>query len=461
MKFSDSGIDQRLLRAIEHLGFEQMTEIQAEAIPTAVAGRDLMATSQTGTGKTIAFALPMLHRLMHLRRPASQDPRGLILAPTRELALQVFESVRYLSMNTMFKPALIVGRESMQAQEKILSRRPDILVATPGRLLDHCRAGTVKLDHVQVLVLDEADRMLDLGFSEDVLKIAGMPNKAPCQKMLFSATLDDKAIEEIADKILDVPERIEISKPKQEHAHIEQRLYFSDHLDQKNEQLKRIVEQEEFRQMIVFTATKSDTIRLTEMLNQGYGERELPAAALHGDMLQNQRKRTIDQFRRGHYKILVATDVAARGLDISTVSHVVNFDLPVNPEDYIHRIGRSGRSGDAGLALSLVGPKDWNALQRIEAFLERKMTYSELPGLVAKFKGFKKGQQKRFQGKKKFGQQAKLAAQGDRPVRRKPRKVSQEARRKHLKDNISSAVDAGHLPMKRMPRVDNPDTPEE
>ena len=377
MSFSDLALHPLVLNALVEGGYDQPTPVQADAIPPALDGRDVLATAQTGTGKTAAFLLPSLTRLAANPPAPRRDaatPRVLVLAPTRELARQVLQSARkygkYLRLNTVE----LVGGLPYREQLRMLSRPVDIIVATPGRLLDHLERQRLNLSEVEVLILDEADRMLDMGFLDDVEKIA-----AACardrQTLLFTATLD-RRMAKLAEGLLQNPVRVEVAHTASA-VKIEQRLHHADDLEHKRQLLNHFVNLPEVEKAIVFTATKRDADTLARDLWQaGHA-----AGALHGDMNQGQRNRTIEQLRTGRIRLLVATDVAARGIDIKDVTHVINFDLPRQPEDYVHRIGRTGRAGAEGVAISFAGKVDREALFRIERYTKSAMEVHVVPGL--------------------------------------------------------------------------------
>ena len=360
MSFEHLMLDGALLRAIENCGFSAPTDIQNQAIPLALAGKDLMASAQTGTGKTAAFVLPALQRLLLNPAKPGHGPRVLILTPTRELATQVSEAIRDLGKQTRLRAGSIVGGTPYPPQIKMLREPLDLLVATPGRLIDHFSQGRLDFSRLEMLVLDEADRMLDMGFIDDVERIAAALPKDR-QTLLFSATLEGE-VRNIAKRLLNEPERLQINGVKTNHAAITQHIHQADDLGHKHALLDHHLRQEAVSQAVVFTATKRAADELSSRLRES-GHR---SAALHGDMNQGARRRTVDQMRRGQCRVLVATDVAARGIDIKGISHVFNFDLPMSAEDYIHRIGRTGRGGASGIAVSLVGPQDWGKLAQIE-----------------------------------------------------------------------------------------------
>jgi superfamily II DNA/RNA helicase len=379
LSFKYLNINQKLIRAIEACKFTKPTEIQSKAIPIILEGHDLMASAQTGTGKTAAFVLPALEQI--LAGPSatrSHGPRVLVLTPTRELAMQVNENIVQLSRFCKITSGLVVGGMPYPPQLRLLKKPLDILVATPGRLLDHMEKGCVDFSRLEILVLDEADRMLDMGFIDAVRAIADeTPDNR--QTLLFSATLEGKVLQ-IARDLLNKPIKIQLAANKNPHESITQHIHQADDISHKHSLLTRFIKEEKFEQAVVFTATKKSADKLAKTLSgQGHA-----SAALHGDMGQGARKRTVERMRRGKVKLLVATDVAARGLDIRSISHVINFDLPMVAEDYIHRIGRTGRGGDTGTAISLVGPEDWHKLDSIERLIGRKLARKTVPGLEPK-----------------------------------------------------------------------------
>ncbi|MFI3246389.1 MAG: DEAD/DEAH box helicase [Ferrimonas sp.] len=384
MHFSELALDKRLLATIEHLGFSQATEIQQKAIPAAVAGKDLLASSRTGSGKTLAYLLPALQRIIKNKPLSKKDPRVLVLAPTRELAKQVYGQLRLLLSNTPYKSELILGGEDFNQQSKALARDPHFVVATPGRLADHLAHGHLYLHGLELLILDEADRMLDLGFAEQLQAIHKAADHRKRQTLLFSATLDHAQVSQFATEMLDAPLRIRIDDEAQVHADIHHRFLFSDHLDHKQAQLQALLQRQNFTQVIVFTATRTDTDRLAALIaDWGYS-----TLALSGELNQSQRNAIMQDFAAAKAQILITTDVASRGLDIARVSHVINFDLPKHSEEYVHRVGRTGRAGAKGDALSLVGPKDWVNFKALESFLNQTLAFEAIPELEATFKGF-------------------------------------------------------------------------
>lgn len=377
MSFSTLGLDDRLLQALDHEGYTQATPVQAQAIPLALAGQDLIVTAQTGSGKTAAFLLPTLQRLL-AQGKAKKDAgvQALVLTPTRELALQVAQACeRYCQAVKGLRLATVVGGMSYGAQIKALSQRVDVLIATPGRLLDHLQAKRVKLAQLQVLILDEADRMLDMGFIHDIEAIV-QQTPSSRQTLMFSATFEGQ-VAQLAQDMLQTPERICIADQKRRHEHIKQCLLYADHHGHKFRLLDYLLRDANVTQAIVFTATKRGADDLADRLfEQGFAAR-----ALHGDMHQRQRNRTLDMLKQGKIQVLVATDVAARGIDVEGISHAINFDLPMQAEDYVHRIGRTGRAGRHGLAFTLATHSERFKVRRIEKFIGQSIPTDVIPGL--------------------------------------------------------------------------------
>jgi superfamily II DNA/RNA helicase len=409
--FKTLGLSEPLQRAVEASGYTTPTPVQAEAIPEVIAGHDLMVCAQTGTGKTAAFMLPSLNRLGDdaQAKPSRGAPRMLVLTPTRELAQQVTDAAAtYGKFMRHIRIAAVVGGVSYIPQNRALSQPLDILVATPGRLIDHMERGRVDLTRVELLILDEADRMLDMGFLEDVERIAkATPQKR--QTLLFSATLDGD-IARLGKRLLREPKLISMAGAKERHANIEQRLHFVDDRAHKDRLLDHLLRDTELNQAIIFTSTKRDADQLAGSLNA----RGHSAAALHGDMNQVHRTRTLSGMKRGSIRVLVATDVAARGLDVAGVSHVINYDLPRAPENYVHRIGRTGRAGAKGLALSFANRAERGLLARIEGFTGQRIAAHVVPGLEPTARP--EPQRRRFDERSKGRPTSRPAGRGgDRP----------------------------------------------
>ncbi|MBU6504699.1 MAG: DEAD/DEAH box helicase [Betaproteobacteria bacterium] len=378
MRFDQLGLDARLIAAVTESGYTHPTPVQAQAIPAVLAGTDLLVSSRTGSGKTAAFMLPALHRLAN-NQASGRGPRVLVLSPTRELATQITDAARkYSGQLKQVRTVSILGGMPYPVQNRMLSKPYEILVATPGRLIDQMSSGRVDLSRVEMLVLDEADRMLDMGFIEDVERITAA-TPAGRQTLLFSATMDKEIIRLSRDLLRD-PTRIEATSQKASHENIDQRLHYVDNLAHKNRLLAHLLTDIELNQAIVFTATKRDADALaSDLTGQGHA-----AAALHGDMHQGARNRTLEGLRRGRFRVLVATDVAARGIDVPGISHVINYDLPKMAEDYVHRIGRTGRAGNKGIAISLASGRDLVQLQRIERFTGKSITVHTIEGFEPK-----------------------------------------------------------------------------
>jgi ATP-dependent RNA helicase RhlE len=372
--FSGLGLDEVILRAIAEEGYTQPTPIQAQAIPEVLAGHDLMAAAQTGTGKTAGFTLPILQRLISKPQTTLKPgtPRVLILTPTRELAAQVEASVKTYGKHTDVKTLVMFGGVNINPQITALRRRVDVLVATPGRLLDHVGQKTVDLSAVEIFVLDEADRMLDMGFIRDIRKILALVPKRR-QNLLFSATFSEE-IRVLARGVLNNPTEVSVSPRNTTAERVEQTVHLVPQ-SHKRDVLSHIIRESGWHQVLVFTRTKHGANRLAEKLVKD----GLQAAAIHGNKSQAARTRALDGFKTGKVTVLVATDIAARGLDIDQLPQVVNFELPNMPEDYVHRIGRTGRAGAAGQALSLVDQEEIKYLKAIERLTKQSIPQSPAP----------------------------------------------------------------------------------
>jgi superfamily II DNA/RNA helicase len=404
MTFDTLGLNPSIIKALTEAGYTVPTPVQEKAIPAAISGQDLLVSSQTGSGKTAAFMLPSLHKLADLPQAPQQQavrtpnqerqatrargerprftpaqPKMLVLTPTRELALQVTTATdKYGSYMRRVRVVSILGGMPYPKQMQLLAKNPEILVATPGRLIDHMESGKIDFSELQILVLDEADRMLDMGFIDDIEKIVAA-TPATRQTMLFSATLDG-VVGNMAKRITNNPLTIQITSSGARHENIMQRVHFVDDLSHKNRLLDHLLRDTTLDQAVIFTATKRDADTIADRLNiAGFA-----AAALHGDMHQGARNRTLNGMRRGQVRVLVATDVAARGIDVPGITHVFNYDLPKFAEDYVHRIGRTGRAGRKGTAISLVNHAEGMNVKRIERFTKQSIPVDVVEGFEPK-----------------------------------------------------------------------------
>jgi len=405
--FSDLKLCPELLSGLEKLGYTQPTPIQAKAIPLVLKGEDLLAEAQTGTGKTASFALPIIEKLSKTPpQPDCRQVRALVLAPTRELAIQVADNTleygRALGMRVMS----IYGGVRLDNQVRKLKRGADIIVATPGRLLDLLQQKVINLDHLEFLVLDEADRMLDLGFIDPIQKIMDYAAE-PRQTLLFTATADE-SIEVLADFYLNNPQKIKVSPRNSTAKQVKQIAYAVDNSD-KSEILSYLIQEEKWGQTLVFVRTKKRVDELVQYLNK----EDIYAAAIHGDKTQRERERMFKEFLSGELHILVATDVAARGLDIEALPYVVNYDLPNVPEAYVHRIGRTGRAGESGEAISLVAPAERDFLKRIEQLIKQKIRLRPVPRI-------------------ENGKRIEIDDFADRPMKKRPAKGKKQVKREQV-----------------------------
>ena len=396
IKFADLNLDKNILSALQAAGYDSPTPIQAQSIPAALTDKDIMASAQTGSGKTAAFLLPSLQKIVKRSEKPGKGPRVLVLTPTRELAAQVEKNAQIYAKNMKWvRSVTLVGGSSFGQQIKAMSKPIDIIVATPGRLMDHMRSGRVDFDRLEVLILDEADRMLDMGFIDDIETIvAATPEDR--QTLLFSATWDG-AVGKLARKLTKNPEVIEIER-EDKQGKIDEQLLYCDDKNHKNRLLDHILRDANIDQCVIFTSTKA----MTEVLADELYEKGFAANCLHGDMPQGWRNRTLMDLRKGRCKILVATDVAARGIDVPTITHVINYDLPKQAEDYVHRIGRTGRAGRSGLAISFAEVNEYMAVHKIERYIGRKLPEITIEGLEPTRKRNKNAERKP-RGKGGFG----------------------------------------------------------
>ncbi len=420
--WADLGLEKQLLDAIETMGLEHPLPVQLETIPAILKGGDWQITAHTGSGKTLAYLLPAIHRLLTSDAPENPyrqpRPRLLILSPTRELASQIHDVSQSLIRNSGVPSCLITGGEDFGQQKRQLKRNPQIVVATPGRLREHLQKESVDLAWLEILVLDEADRMLDMGFRDDVQAIATecSPQR---QSILLSATLYHKGLGGMRGAVLRDPGNIVINTVREKQESIEHRIILADDPAHKTNLLQRLLDQREYTKALVFTNTRRHAEALAAEL-QGSGIR---SALLHGEIPHDERKRVLSLFKDGTVQVLVATDVAARGLDIANIDLVINYDLPHSGDDYAHRSGRTGRAGEAGLTISLVGPREWNLMLSIQRYLKLTFGRDVIEGLEARFSGPKKQKKsgKAVGRKKKKKHGKKKSAAGELPVKVKKR----------------------------------------
>jgi superfamily II DNA/RNA helicase len=409
MQFSDLGLSPDILRAIADSGYTTPTPIQAQAVPVVLTGRDVLGCAQTGTGKTASFTLPMLEMLTRGRARARM-PRSLILEPTRELAAQVAENFDRYGKYHKLSQALLIGGESFTDQEKALDRGVDVLIATPGRLIDLFERGKILMTDVKILVIDEADRMLDMGFIPDVERIVSLLPKIR-QTLFFSATMPPE-IRRLADAFLSNPKEITVAPPASPAATVIQGMAVVDDM-QKREALRRLIRAEQVKNAIIFCNRKRDVDILYKSLHRhGFN-----AAAIHGDMAQSKRTETLERFRQGEITLLVASDVAARGLDVAGMSHVFNFDVPIHAEDYVHRIGRTGRAGREGHAFTLATPYDGKFVEAIVKLIGKDIPRIEIEGMEQL--PFEEGR-RRGRDRDRGGRDGKARGRGERGRSHKP-----------------------------------------
>lgn len=421
--FAEYGLHERLLKALSALSFKEPTQVQAAAIPAALEGGDLRVTAKTGSGKTAAFVLPLLHRLLQENKPQA-GARALILLPTRELALQTLKEVERFAQFTFLKAGLITGGEGFKEQAAALRKNPEIVIGTPGRVLNHLDTGSLMLGDVEVLVLDEADRMLDMGLSDDVLKIA---ERCPRERqtLLFSATAGDRTLGQVAGVILREPRILQLNRRDELNDNLRQHIITADDVPHKERLLQWLLAHESFAQAIVFTNTRVQADRLAGVLRSS----QVRSYVLHGEKTQEERKQAVERLRQGNINVLIATDVAARGLDIEGVDLVINFDMPRSGDEYVHRIGRAGRAGQSGLAVSLICHNDWNLMSSIERYLKQSFERRQVRELLGSYQGPKKlkasgkaaGSKKKKQAKK-TGVGSKASGSSKSPARKGEKK---------------------------------------
>ncbi len=449
-KFTEFDLNERLLKAIEKLGLETCMPIQASILPVALEGADILANAETGSGKTIAYLLPVLQKIIQQPAPDTAT-RCLILAPTRELALQIEMECKALSSFTKINSLTLIGGLSFKEQKALIRKNPEILIATPGRILEHLNKASVDLRDLEFLILDEADRMLDMGFREDVFLICEAC-KSEKQTFFLSATLHHAGIEKVATKFLNKAVYVEDGKYRHEEQNIKQRLVLADTVEHKNQLITKLLQSEHYKKVLIFTNTRTQAMKLNAFLDY----KKFGVDYLHGELSQEERQVVMQRFRKGQTTILVATDLAARGLDIADLDLVINFDMARSGDDYLHRIGRTGRAGKSGTAISLINANDWNLSQSIARYLNIEFELFVVKGLEAKFKGKieKRSKNKTLKGGKKSASTIKPPDKSKGKVKAKQRhrnKKNVGKRRKTLPQKPLQIDDDGLLALKKKP----------
>lgn len=443
--FDDLQLDRHLRLGIDALALPTATEVQQLTVPPALAGKDLLVSAETGSGKTLAYLIPLSQRILGANTARESGTLALILVPTRELARQVLKQCRELLALSPVKAQAITGGADFKYQKAQLRKDPEIVVATPGRLLEHCQKRSAELRNLQTLVLDEADRMLDMGFRDDVLKIAGFC-PADKQVLLLSATLSHRGVGAIATTLLRAPQTIAVGQVRQAHSSIDHQLILADSQEHKDKLLAALLQQGGFERALVFANKRNTASRLANLLKY----EKLRCACLHGEMSTEERKQVMHQFHEGKVTVLCASDVAARGIDVSGIDLVVNYDIPYSGDNYLHRTGRTGRAGARGLAVSLASAAEWNLMVSIERYLALRFERRTLDGLKAKYNGPKKlkSSGKAAGGKKKA---KKNPDEKSKTRARNQKKVGK--RRTGVSDKPAVAND-GFAPLKKKPRPD-------
>jgi superfamily II DNA/RNA helicase len=433
--FADFLLHERLLKSVQMQKYTSPTDVQRESIPAILSNKDLLVSAPTGTGKTAAYLLQLLQQLITRKGPA-QGTRVLILAPTRELAQQIVKECQQLARFTRIGVGLITGGTEFKAQNAMLRKDPDVVVATPGRLIEHLDRGTPDFKSVEAVVLDEADRMLDMGFQEDVMRIVkSCPED--CQKLMFSATLKNKDVNYVANLILNEPQTIAFEEESKIPDLITQQLILADNDQHKELQLLWLLENETYNKALIFTKTRLGANRVRGIVRG----KKLKINALHSEITQDERNETMRMFRRGEIKLVVATDVAARGLDIADVDLVINFDFAGSGDEYVHRIGRTGRAGNEGSAISFVTAADWNLMASIERYLSIKLKRRTIKSLAGHYKGPKK---LKASGKAASGNKKKKIKAASKP------KSSSASKKQRGPTNKKPLID-GFAPVKKKP----------
>lgn len=382
--FADLGLNERIIKGLNQLEYQAPTPVQVQSIPQVLKQHDLLVNAETGSGKTAAFVLPAVQRFMENPSPKT-GTRCLVLAPTRELAKQIYQHCHQLAAFTYIKAGVLTGGENFKKQITTIRKNPEFIIATPGRLLEHLEANNIDFRDLEMLVLDEADRMLDMGFAEEVLEIAEQCRKDR-QTLLFSATLDKRGLKEVADKVLNNPQTLTINRARESNQSIEQGIIYADHFGHKDKLTAALLKQEGFDKALVFTNTKDRADKLRGFLQYN----KIRVASLHGDMDQKHRNRVMEQLSKGSIDVVVATDVASRGLDIPGIDLVINYDMARNSDDYIHRIGRTGRAGKTGQAISLIAHFEWDQISNVQRYQKIRIPVLKIDGLEGSYSGPKK-----------------------------------------------------------------------
>ncbi|HTW52866.1 MAG TPA: DEAD/DEAH box helicase [Stellaceae bacterium] len=444
MDFSELGLSPDLLRAVSAAGYTTPTPIQQQSIPHVTAGRDVLGCAQTGTGKTASFALPMIDKLT-AGRARARMPRSLVLEPTRELATQVEASFELYGKHHKLTTALLIGGESFADQERKLDRGVDVLIATPGRMLDLFERGKILLSDVRILVIDEADRMLDMGFIPDVERIVGLLSKNR-QTLFFSATMPPE-IRKLADAFLNSPIEVSVAPPASPAETVTQSLTVVAPED-KREALRRLIRSEDVKNALIFCNRKKDV----DILYKSLTKHGFDAAALHGDMSQPKRTETLERFKKDEIRLLVCSDVAARGLDIQGLSHVFNFDVPYHAEDYVHRIGRTGRAGREGRSFTIAAPEDGKNVAAIQKLIKRDIPATIVPGIPTEELDFEGERSYRGRGRQSASARSRSARGDERPAQRRK---STDRAAKPIRQDESHTTETRH----ERPASDNTVTP--
>lgn len=443
--FTDIILHERLQKALDAQGIKEATQVQAQAIPLAIQGKDLLVSAETGSGKTFAFLLPMLQRFLEQPAP-NRGTRALILVPTRELAEQVTQSCIKLAAFTHIKTLTICGGSGFKEQAAKLRKNPEIVVGTPGRIKEHLELNSLVLSDIEFLILDEADRMLDMGFREDVTTITSSC-ATDRQTMLFSATLKTRDIEDLIEQVLKSPERLILSTAQDQISTILQQIVLADDIKHKERLISAILNEEKPERAVVFTNTRAASVHLGNVLK--YHKHR--TASLHGEMDQVERRKTMRFFRDGHVQVLVATDVAARGLDIDGVDLVINFEMPRSGDEYVHRIGRTGRAGKSGTAITLIAPSEWNLMRSVERYLKLSFTQRAIEGFVGHYKGPEKVKSsgKAAGNKKKKELKDKVETKPKVKERHRDKKSIGKRRAPSSSTESAAPVDQGFAPLKK------------